>query len=75
MVDENTIAGLPDEVSQAAFRLVHSGLLGTTTGRLEWDPLPPPGGLGTTRARAGGATGPEDLARKGFKYPRIHADC
>lgn len=77
IVGENSMAGLPDEVTQAAFKLMRSGLLGRAS-PLTWNPLPKPGVIGTAEASATGKraiSGPKELAASGYKYPRITADC
>jgi phospholipid/cholesterol/gamma-HCH transport system substrate-binding protein len=77
IVGENSLAGLPDEVTQAAHKLLRSGLLGQFS-PLTWNPLPKPGVIGTAESSATGKpaiSGPKALAASGYKYPRVEADC
>ncbi len=77
IVGENSLAGLPDEVTQAAYKLLRSGLLAKAS-PLTWNPLPKPGVIGTAEASAAGKpaiSGPKALAASGYKYPRVEADC
>ena len=75
IVGENSLSGLPDEVTQAAYTLLRSGLLGKTS-PLTWNPYPKPGMIG--RDSAAGKqpiSGPKALNASGYKYPRVLADC
>jgi virulence factor Mce-like protein len=74
IISENTLVGLPADMSQAAHTLLHSGLLGKSRA-LSWDPYPAPGAMGKSSAAGKSVLGPEALARTGYKYPRIVADC
>lgn len=76
VLGENSIAGLPDELSKVARDLVHSGILSQST-TLNWNPYPKPGMAGKSTANGSPEyLGPEDFAkRSGYVYPRIKADC
>ncbi len=72
---ENSLAGAPDAVTQAAFTLTKTGLLGQSS-PLTWNPYPKPGQVGKDGAKPGGGfSGPKALGASGYKYPRIQADC
>jgi phospholipid/cholesterol/gamma-HCH transport system substrate-binding protein len=74
--NDNTFVGLPAAVSQAAFLLLHSGLISKTTGPLSFDPYPAPGQIGKETAPASYDTlGPSQVPATGYKYPHILADC
>lgn len=79
IVSENTVGGLPDEVQAAQQTLLRSGLVGELTGsKLTYNPFPKPGQIGQDYAGKPGTpiiSGPEDLARSGYKYPRLTPDC
>jgi phospholipid/cholesterol/gamma-HCH transport system substrate-binding protein len=76
IVNDNTLVGLPAGVSQAAFLLLHSGLISKTTGPLSFDPYPKPGQIGKATAPAsGGALGPSQVPATGYKFPHIVPDC
>jgi virulence factor Mce-like protein len=75
IVGENSLAGAPPEVSQAAHTLVRSGFLSETHG-LSWNPYPKAGMIGKDAAGSGKSiTGPDALRESGYVFPRIHADC
>jgi len=75
VLGENSINGLPPAVSQAAFTLLHAGVLGQSTG-LTWDPYPKPGMIGKDSATGSPhIVGPAQLAKTGYEYPHIAADC
>jgi phospholipid/cholesterol/gamma-HCH transport system substrate-binding protein len=75
ILGENSLVGLPENVSKAAYTLVHAGFLQKTTG-LTWDPYPEPGKVGNDSAGNGKAvSGPKELAASGYKYPHILSDC
>jgi virulence factor Mce-like protein len=75
IVSENTLVALPDDVSAAAHRLLKTGLLGKTTGGLNWNPYPKPGRIGKDGADENGFLGPDALGKSGFEYPHVEADC
>jgi phospholipid/cholesterol/gamma-HCH transport system substrate-binding protein len=77
ILNDNSISGsLPDAVSEATYTLLRSGLFIKGMG-LSWNPLPPPGVLGTQKANGDGGNifDADALRESGYKYPRIHADC
>ena len=75
ILGENSINGLPPDVSRAAFTLLHAGVLGDSTG-LNWDPYPAPGQMGKSTALGSQhLLGPADLAKTGYVYPHVVADC
>jgi len=75
VLGENSLSGLPDEVTEAAFTLLRAGLFGKSS-PLTWNPYPPPGKIGTEGAAGRPAiSGPKALAASGWKYPRVMADC
>ncbi|MCW3039812.1 MAG: virulence factor Mce family protein [Solirubrobacterales bacterium] len=74
VVSENDLANLPDDVSQGIAKLVRAGLIGKTS-PLTFYPIPKPNETGKTAKDLPNATGPLDLAKKGYKYPRVEAEC
>jgi phospholipid/cholesterol/gamma-HCH transport system substrate-binding protein len=75
IVGENSLAGAPDAVTQAAHTLLRTGLLGRSS-PLTWNPIPEPGQIGKATATGVPAiSGPRALAASGYEYPRILADC
>lgn len=74
LVSENELAGLPKDLSDGVFDLLNSGLVGTTR-PLNFNPYPKPGQIGKTGQITTPVNGPEGLAKSGWKYPRITADC
>lgn len=74
VVNEEELVGLPKPVSDAAYTLIHAGLLGKTL-PLNYDPFPAPGQIGRTATFTKGIKGPAELAKSGYKYPRVIADC
>jgi phospholipid/cholesterol/gamma-HCH transport system substrate-binding protein len=74
IITDNTLVGLPANVSTAAHTLLHAGLLSKSNG-LSWDPYPAPGQTGVSSASGKTVLGPEALGKTGYKYPRILADC
>ncbi len=77
IISENSLAGLPDGVTQAAYKLIRAGLLSQSS-PLTWNPIPKPGVIGTAESSAVGKraiSGPKALAESGYKYPRVEADC
>jgi phospholipid/cholesterol/gamma-HCH transport system substrate-binding protein len=74
VVNDNTLVGLPDSISSAAFNLIHAGLLARQTS-ITYDPYPKPGLIGTARAPiTGQILGPAQLPRV-YKYPRLLSAC
>jgi ABC-type transporter Mla subunit MlaD len=74
VINDNTLVGLPDPISSAAFRLIHTGLLANQSS-ITYDPYPKPGLIGTERAPSTGQIlGPAQLA-KVFTYPRLYSAC
>ncbi|MCW2985384.1 MAG: hypothetical protein JWR63_2954 [Conexibacter sp.] len=76
VLGENSVVGLPDEVSKAQFTLLRSGLF-LKGMPLTWDPYPAAGQADSNRAStaAGLLFGREDLRKSGYRYPRVQADC
>lgn len=76
VVGDNSFVGLPANVSQAMFSLLHTGLLSKLTGPLTFNPYPAPGQIGTEHATAQNAIiGPSQVPSTGYKFPHIVADC
>lgn len=74
IVSDNSLVGMPAEVTAAAQTLLHSGLMSKSYG-LNWNPYPKPGRIGKDTAVGKDILGPEALGKSGYVYPRIHADC
>ena len=75
-VNDNTLVGLPKDVSIATQKLMHTGLLSGVTGPLNWNPYPEPGKVGRDGASGkDNISGPEEYRSAGGRYPRIYADC
>jgi phospholipid/cholesterol/gamma-HCH transport system substrate-binding protein len=75
IIGENSLAGLPDNVSKAAYTLIHTGLLQKAHG-LTWDPYPDPGKIGSDGAGRGKSVfGPAAVPATGYRFPHILADC
>lgn len=73
--NDNTLVGLPANVSQAAFTLVHAGLLSKFT-PLTYDPYPAPGQIGKAVATGhNDVLGPSQVPSTGYVFPHILADC
>jgi virulence factor Mce-like protein len=73
--NDNSLVGLPADVSQASFTLLHSGLLGKST-PLTFNPYPKPGQIGKEVATGQQAIlGPSQVPSTGYKFPHILADC
>jgi phospholipid/cholesterol/gamma-HCH transport system substrate-binding protein len=76
ILGDNSVSGLPPEISQATSDLLHSGLIGELTGsKLNFDAYPKPGDLGKAVATSNVPLGPDQVPKTGYKYPRIEADC
>jgi phospholipid/cholesterol/gamma-HCH transport system substrate-binding protein len=74
VINDNTLVGLPDSVSSAAFKLLHTGLLAKQSS-ISYNPYPMPGQIGKERApETGQILGPAQY--KGvYTYPRVKAAC
>jgi hypothetical protein len=74
VLNDNSLVGLPDAISSAAFKLIHTGLLAKQTS-ISYDPYPKPGQIGQDRApTTGQILGPAEFS-KVYKYPRLYAPC
>ncbi|WP_354700107.1 hypothetical protein DSM112329_00370 [Paraconexibacter sp. AEG42_29] len=75
VVGEQALLGVSDNVSDAAFKLAHTGVLESTQG-LSFVPFPKPGlaneGLKPTDQKI---SGPKQVPSTGYVYPRIMQDC
>ncbi|MCW3016198.1 MAG: virulence factor Mce family protein [Solirubrobacterales bacterium] len=75
IVNENSVVGLPDNVSRAAHTLLRAGFLSKVSG-LTLRPYPQPGMVGKDAAGPGDTlTGPADVAASGYRFPHVEADC
>lgn len=74
LVSENEVAGLPANLTKDVFTLMNAGILGKTR-PLSFNPYPKPGQIGKTDQIKTPISGPEALAKSGYVYPRITADC
>lgn len=75
IIGENSLAGLPDNVSKAAYTLLRAGFLSKSMG-LTWNPYPEPGMIGKDGAGKGKSVfGPADVPATGYKFPHVLADC
>lgn len=75
ILNENALAGAPKEVTLAAQTLLRSGVFEEMT-PLTWDPYPKPDQVGKNAAGKGRTlSGPEALAKSGWKFPRVTSDC
>ncbi|MCW3014536.1 MAG: Mammalian cell entry related protein, partial [Solirubrobacterales bacterium] len=77
VLSENSLVGLPKAQSEAAFKLLHAGLLGNSM-KLTYRPITKPGQIahGEATASEPSVFGPEEFAKKsGYKYPDVKADC
>jgi phospholipid/cholesterol/gamma-HCH transport system substrate-binding protein len=74
VLNDNSISGAPPQVNAAATTLLNSGLF-LESKRINYDPYMKPGLIGTTAAQSGQPSGPEQLAKSGYKYPRVKRDC
>jgi phospholipid/cholesterol/gamma-HCH transport system substrate-binding protein len=74
---ENTIVGLPSEITESFHKLLRSGVLSKTIGPIDFDPYPKPNQIGrnTSYDRAETIHGPKQLRESGYKYPRITPSC
>lgn len=75
VVGESATLGLPENVSDASFKLLHSGVFETTQG-MSFEPFPKPG-TANEGYKPGDPqiSGPKGVPGTGYKYPRIMADC
>jgi phospholipid/cholesterol/gamma-HCH transport system substrate-binding protein len=74
ILNDNSLNGLPPAISQAAYTLIHAGLLTKTTG-LTFDPYPKPGLVGSTTAAGKHVLGPSQVSQTGYVFPHVLADC
>ncbi len=76
IVGDDSLVGLPANVSSAIDELAHAGLLEETTS-LSWDPYPAPGQIGKEHATGtDDVIGPSQLrADTGYVYPHIATSC
>jgi hypothetical protein len=73
--NDNSLVGLPADVSQASFTLLHAGLLGKYM-PLTYNPYPAPGQIGKEVATGQqDILGPSQVPSTGYKFPHILADC
>lgn len=74
---ENTIVGLPAEITESFHKLLRSGVLSQTVGPIDFDPYPKPNQIGrnTSYDRKQTIHGPKQLRESGYKYPRIMPSC
>jgi phospholipid/cholesterol/gamma-HCH transport system substrate-binding protein len=76
VINDNSLVGLPANVSQAAYTLLHTGLAAEITGPLTFDPYPAPGQIGTEHATTNNEVlGPAQVPSTGYKFPHILSDC
>lgn len=74
LVSENEIAGLPADLTKDVFALLNAGILGKLR-PLSFNPYPKPGQIGRQDQITNPVSGPDALAKSGYVYPRITADC
>ncbi|WP_354698939.1 hypothetical protein DSM112329_04638 [Paraconexibacter sp. AEG42_29] len=74
LVSENELAGLPKSVSDPVFELMNKGILGKLR-PLSFNPYPEPNQIGKVDQIKTPVNGPEGLAKSGWVYPRVTADC
>lgn len=74
LVSENEVAGLPKSLSDPIFELMNKGILGKLR-PLSFNPYPKPGQIGKQDQIGTPVNGPEGLAKSGWVYPRVTADC
>jgi virulence factor Mce-like protein len=76
VANDNSLVGLPANVSQAMFTLLHTGLIGKYAGPLTFDPYPAPGQVGREHASAGqSVVGPREVPSTGYRFPHVLSDC
>jgi phospholipid/cholesterol/gamma-HCH transport system substrate-binding protein len=73
IVNENSLAGAPPAIEQAAHELFSSGLFAPDK-VISIDPYPKPGAVGVDVAHAGDPFTPAQFA-KTYRYPRVEAEC
>lgn len=74
VMNDNTLVGLPDSVSKAAYTLLHAGLLSKSSS-ISYNPFPKPGQIGTESAPdTGQILGPKEYGTT-YTYPRIKKAC
>lgn len=76
IVNENSLSGAPPAVLDAAHKLVSTGAF-LPQKVINWNPYMKPGQIGKSSATGskGYPSGPEELKKSGYKYPRVEADC
>ncbi|MCW3010708.1 MAG: Virulence factor Mce family protein [Solirubrobacterales bacterium] len=75
IVNEEELTGLPKPVADAAYELIRAGILSEAL-PLNYDPYPEPNRIGKPGKRLNDRIkGPAELARSGYQYPRVTADC
>jgi phospholipid/cholesterol/gamma-HCH transport system substrate-binding protein len=73
IVGEDSLVGLPANVSAATHTLIDAGLLQKVTG-IQYDPYPAPGQIGK-RTATKSVLGPQQFGQSGYVYPHIRAQC
>jgi phospholipid/cholesterol/gamma-HCH transport system substrate-binding protein len=74
IINENSLVGLPPALSQAAYSLLHAGLLTKMSG-LSFDPYPKPGLVGSATAAGKNVLGPAQVSQTGYVFPHVLAGC
>jgi phospholipid/cholesterol/gamma-HCH transport system substrate-binding protein len=73
ILNENSLSGAPESVTDAARTLLSAGAL-IPSKRITYDPYMAPGVIGKTVADAGDAVNMTDYSKK-YKYTRVKAQC
>jgi virulence factor Mce-like protein len=74
VLSDNSLVAMPDSVSKAAYKLIHTGLLSKLTS-ISYNPFPKPGQIGKEVAPdTGQILGPKEYASV-YTYPRIKKAC
>lgn len=73
LINENSLAGAPPAIEQAAHQLLSSGLF-LPDKVISLNPYPKPGAVGNDIAHSGDPSTPAQFG-KTYTYPRIHAAC
>jgi virulence factor Mce-like protein len=74
VLNDNSLVAMPDAVSTAAFKLIHTGLLSKLTS-ISYNPFPKPGQIGKeTAPDTGQILGPKEYASV-YTYPRVKKAC
>jgi ABC-type transporter Mla subunit MlaD len=76
LLNRHDLVGAPPAVDAAVQTLLKSGLVSMLTGATNYDPIPKPNMVGknTSNGTAHIQT-MDELAKSGFKYPHVVADC